>query len=536
MRIDFLRTLALVGTVGALLGGCSDDGNTGGVAGSGAVAGSGGVGGVGARGGSGGPGGVGGEAPLPCGPEALCDNEGLLCDLAEGKCVECLSTADCVGETDVCLEGACRERLCVDDSECPPGMPECTETGCAPCAGEVVSDDARGECFDARGPNGESPTRDSDGCSAEKFVLALEDAGYDIPEDPELRQLIADDPVRRVSEGLCTAPFGNERTNEARAGIDLASACELHDYCYAVCGSTRAQCDEEFRARLIETCVATYALGPCVAACTTVAIIYADAVANQPEAGWVGGQGRNCQCCPDLTTDGACDPSAGESVVNTPDCGGDFPNGASCVLDTDCASDYCNIHGECTPPSCVSGADCPSGICNWGTCLSRALGEEGGCSTNNACESGVCTLGACRECGRDDQCDPDKHCNLVGNCIDDLGNNAVCTANAECLSDICSAGFCAECVLDSQCIPSQHCNLFGDCVNDLGNNAACTANAECLSNICSAGFCAQCVRDSQCVASKHCNLFGDCVNDLGPGGLCTSNAECISGRCVGVCL
>ena len=481
-----------------LPGGCSDDGGTAGAAGGAAGAtGAGGVDAGGARGGAGGAGGaagvggtagtngtggVGGGLAPTCSPDSLCETDGLLCDLAEARCVECLSTANCAGDMQSCIDGTCRERLCVEDNECPPGMPECTDIGCVPCVGEVAPDDERGDCFDARGPDGESPRKDKpDGCSAQQFVAALENAGYDIPTDAEARQAIADNPVKRVSEGLCTVPFGN-------AG-DFVSACELHDYCYAVCGSTRAQCDLEFRSRLLDTCAATYGVGPCRATCDVVALIYAGAVADAPELGYVSAQGRNCQCCPDLATDGTCDEDVGESVANSLDCKGDFPNGTSCLLDIDCDSDYCSVHGECTPSSCLANGDCPSGICNWGVCLARTLEEGSGCTTGQACTSDVCTLGVCRECGRDDQCAASKHCNLLGDCIDDLGNNAVCTANAECLSNICSAGFCAECV-----------------------------------------------RDDQCVASKHCNLFGDCIDDLGPGNPCTANAECISGRCIGVCL
>ena len=151
------------------------------------------------------------------------------------------------------IDGSCRERLCLEDSECPPETPECTDTGCAPCVGEVARDDQR-----------------------------------------------ADNPVERVSKGLCTVPFGNENANANMAGPDLRSACELHDYCYAVCGSTRAQCDDEFRSRLLETCAATYPVGPCRITCDVLAFRYAKAVADQPEAGWVGGQGRNCECGPDF--------------------------------------------------------------------------------------------------------------------------------------------------------------------------------------------------------------------------------------------
>ena len=386
-----------------LLGGCSDDGGTAGSAG--------GAAGVGGTAGTNGTGGVGGGLAPTCSPDSLCETDGLLCHLAEGRCVECLSTANCAGDMQSCVDGTCRERLCMEDNECPPGMPECTDIGCAPCVGEVAPDDERGDCFDARGPDGESPRKDKpDGCSAQQFVAALENAGYDIPTDAEARQAIADNPVKRVSEGLCTVPFGN-------AG-DFVSACELHDYCYAVCGSTRAQCDLEFRSRLLETCAATYGVGPCRATCDVVALIYAGAVADAPELGYVAAQGRNCQCCPDLATDGTCDEDVGESVANSLDCKGDFPNGTSCLLDIDCDSDYCSVHGECTPSSCLANGDCPSGICNWGVCLARTLEEGSGCTTSEACTSDVCTLGVCRECDRDDQCAASKHCNLFGDCID----------------------------------------------------------------------------------------------------------------------
>jgi hypothetical protein len=112
----------------------------------------------------------------------------------------------------------------------------------------------------------------------------------------------------------------------------------------------------------------------------------------------------------------------------------------------------------------------------------------------------------------------------------------LCLDTCAVLAAICSVGFCAECVSDSGCGDGKHCDLFGDCKNNLGNNAVCAASRECQSGICSAGFCAECVRDSQCSSSKHCNLFGDCVNDLPNGSLCTANGECQSGTCVGVCV
>jgi len=462
MRV-LVRWISVLALAGVLLGGCDDNASTGG------------TGGTEVTGGTGGTGGVGGGPTLTCGPDAGCETEGRVCDINRGRCVECLTAANCMDDSKTCVDGSCQERLCIEDAECPPDMPECTEVGCAPCVGEVVTDGKEGDCYAARGPDGESPRKDrSDGCSAEAFVAALEDAGYDIPSDPDERGAIADNPVKRVTEGLCSVPFGNDG--------DAMSACELHDFCYAVCGSSRAQCDLEFAARMLETCRGTYISGPCLIACDAVAVIYATAIAAASDEAYLAAQQRNCDCCPGQTTNGVCEEDVGESIYNSRDCKGNFPDGTNCLSDVDCDSGHCSVHGECAPLLCITNGDCPSGICNWGVCLARTLEGGSGCSTSKACTSDACTLGVCLECKRDDQCVPSQHCNLLGNCVEDLGNNAACTANGECQSNICSAFFCAECVRDDQCPASEHCNLVGDCVDDLGNNAPCTANGEWLSS------------------------------------------------------
>lgn len=527
MRAYFPWMLGLV-LVGAALGGCGDDVSTGGGGGGGTGRGVGGEGG----GEGGGAGGEGGGLRLSCGAEGDCEAQGLLCYLSTETCVECLAAADCADGTQTCANGSCEQKSCISDEECPDGEPRCTLSGCAPCMGEAVTDDDReGDCYAARGPNGDSP-KNADGCSADAFLDALEKAGYNIPseENEEARQAIKDNPLKHVTAGVCSVPFGNAGQTQG--------ACELHDYCYSVCGSSRARCDLEFAERLLGTCRTHYLTGPCLTACATLASIYATAVATASDQPYLHDQGIYCECCPDQTTcgDGTCDVNIGETVDNCGDCTGDLPNGASCITGNDCASDHCSIHGECAPYLCVTNNDCPSNICNWGVCLARGLETGSNCSTNKACASGACTLGVCLECANEQGCPASEHCNLFGQCIADLGNNAVCTAHAECLSGICSVGLCAECVSDDGCGTGKHCDLFGDCKNNLGNNAVCTANRECTSNICSAGLCAQCVRDSQCVASKHCNLFGDCINDLNNGSLCTANAECKSGTCAGICV
>lgn len=433
---------------------------------------------------------------------ARCEAMSTFCDVATDSCLACLAAADCASD-ETCRDGACVANDCERDVDCG-GDSICTASGCAACVDDVVSGSGegtvRGACFAARRPNGRDPTGDSDGCSAESVVTHLESIGFDVPSDDAGRRAIRNNPLAFITGGMCSVPFGN--------GGQRWGACELHDYCYSVCGSSRARCDSEFLGRLLDTCYAHYVTGSCLAACVGFATTYAGYVAINNEAAYLHNQGLGCSCCSGDTAcgDGTCEVSVGETVDNCPaDCHGDEPDGSDCITHNDCASNYCSLHGECTPSLCLTNGDCPSNRCNWGVCLARGLDVGATCSTDRACASGACSAGVCLECDSDDDCTAAEHCNLLGSCIPDLGNNAVCTAHGECLSGICSAGFCAECVRDSQCPAVEHCNLVGDCVADLGNNAVCTAHGECRSGICSAGFCAECIRDSQCPSSEHCN-------------------------------
>jgi hypothetical protein len=163
MRVQFGR-LWIFALVMLSLGGCGRDegaAGVGGVDGTGARGGSGAAGGAAGTAGTHGTGGMGGRIALPCSPDSPCETDGLLCNLAEGSCVECLSNANCSGETQACIDGSCRERLCLEDSECPPETPECTDTGCAPCVGEVAPDDQRGESASMRAAPMENRQRET---------------------------------------------------------------------------------------------------------------------------------------------------------------------------------------------------------------------------------------------------------------------------------------------------------------------------------------------------------------------------------------
>jgi hypothetical protein len=202
--------------------------------------------------------------------------------------------------------------------------------------------------------------------------------------------------LNHTTGGACSVPFGN-------AG-EAPGACELHDHCYSVCGSSRARCDLEFADGLLETCRAHYLPGLCLDTCAVLAAIYSVAVATDSDTPYLHDQGLYCDCCPtrDSCGDGTCAVSIGETVDNCGDCKGDLPNGADCITGNDCASRHCSVHGECTPALCLTNDDCPSDICNWGVCLARglvALGR-GEYHRRGAARNSYLGLGRGSPCGR----------------------------------------------------------------------------------------------------------------------------------------
>ena len=86
-------------------------------------------------------------------------------------------------------------------------------------------------------------------------------------------------------------------------GIDLP--CNNHDFCYQTCGTSRAQCDLDFRNDMIEVCN-NMTFGQkllCYDSCIVAAATYYDGVVVGAGSSFVNGQNRACQCCQNVFAD-----------------------------------------------------------------------------------------------------------------------------------------------------------------------------------------------------------------------------------------
>ena len=74
--------------------------------------------------------------------------------------------------------------------------------------------------------------------------------------------------------------------------------CNGHDVCYGTCGSSKAQCDDQFFDDMVEVCQnTTFALSSDRSACIRNATIYATAVASFADGAYADGQVEGCDCC-----------------------------------------------------------------------------------------------------------------------------------------------------------------------------------------------------------------------------------------------
>ncbi len=326
---------------------------------------------------------------------------------------------------------------------------------------------SEGACFDERLPDGDDPIA-TDGCSA---------------PGPN-----PNNPTNTIGNFCPSAAFGSgDPTNPL--------PCDLHDSCFATCGTTRAECDLAFLANMLAVCAS---LPPsesaCVAPCLTFAAAYFDAVSLVDADGYLAGQERNCLCTCEADTsacgNGVCEIHKGETSSSCADCGS-LANGEVCVRSVDCASDRCGPRGRCI--------ECGDGTCDWGeSCLSAGCQADcGSCATGNACLVDADCAG---------------FCDALSICRATLPNGSVCLKDAACTSGNCSLGFCTA-------------NPFcGDLSCNNGETCA-TCGIDC-------GICPFC-GDFSCNNGETCATCAfDCGDCCQPAGrVCLVGSDCCSGTC-----
>ena len=239
-----------------------------------------------------------------------------------------------------------------------------------------------------------------------------------------------------------------------------------------------------------------------------------------------------------------------------------FPIGANCCKDDECATGSCNSGGHCqckTDGHCPNGQFCDKGMLGIGPNTCRPLGGScSSCSQDSHCASNFCKdkpVGRCitpnsnfsvgQNCCKNDQC-ASGSCNSGGHCQ--------CTADGHCPGgQFCDKGLfgfgpntcrpltgvCGGCSKDSQCA-SGFCQgkPFGQCIVPNSNfsvGANCCRDAQCQSGSCNSGGHCQCTSDWQCPGGHYCSkpLFGPntCTSKKGCGSFCLFDSQCASNNC-----
>lgn len=409
----------------------------------------------------------------------------------------CKSNTDCSGNS-ICRQDRCEARIdcfqdeniyaeqcpgrgCEDDSTCPGGYCDPTESKCVP--GERPACTGNADCkTSVDGP----------------FCLASVSNGEDA----------------RCVECVLTEdcpPSGGKSFNcvgNACVPVPAAGGCTKGSDCKT---PALPVCNVQAK-----TCVECVRDGDCKAnlpRCDTATFTCKAAVSTGCS------DGASC-------VDKICD-------ANTKEC-------RACILGDDCGiGRTCNVGtGQCLP-------NVPVGECNADSDCTKKLTADGGAALpagyNLICnKAGVTPV--CVPCQINNQCTvPGTECAEFEAVYDNVKicgvvpsseTCTVATLEDDCTSDTaaCVNGLCsATCSISDQCRDGQAC-ANGQCVVEACTPGSCTGGLVCV-----AGACTNCTTDQQCAAGDVCQA-GLCVTpnptgNLALGSQCAADVDCASKLC-----
>ncbi len=409
---------------------------------------------------------------VPCTSSRQCSAMNLVCDTAQGLCVECVGDPDCMAGTQYCAAGGrCAPRECIEtDVRCVAGVREvCNPRGTGyvamPCTTQQSCVD--GACVDRACTPGVrrcvtgDPTR-VEACDAEGL-------GY-TPSPCPMGQSCADGacvPYRCIPNGTrCAGTAAVQTCDGAGLAFGPATPCPAGQGCDAAAGACRAlvcspgtaTCLDANTRRVCDPDGLGYTSTACASAQTCNGGV---CVARACVPGTFA--------CADATTRGVCNPDGlGYAVSPCP------------------AMQACVGGGVCTPWVCTPGSvgtacpnatsqqvcapdgqgfatvACPSGqVCMGGRC-SAPCGAAG----QPVCASGQCNSGlaACAGVCRNTSTDATACGPTCTACPVPTQGTARCTAGT--CEVVCndrfnpSAGACVACGADGQpaCVAGSPCN------------------------------------------------------------------------------
>jgi hypothetical protein len=387
---------------------------------------------------------------------------------ASNVCVQCLSAADCGGDTPICNAGVCQ--ACASDADCGGATPACEVWGaCGQCSqtnsgactgGTAVCDYPSGTCVTCEFNSdcaGSTPT-----CNTATHMCRPCASNADCAGNPggpacELTGMKAGSCVICAQDSDCpnmAAPKCDTVANECVPCLTNADCsgstpvCNSSNLCVgcvtnANCSGTTPVCNAA--SSQCSACQNDYAMNnPGPLSCPTPAL-----VACQPSGA--------CGLC-SATNDSACVslPATPVCIASSATCG--------CLVDTDCNADsYCDMSMVGTDGGVIS-----SGVCTAGCRTTDDAGTTN-CATGKYCTATSGSVGMCMS----------EPCNSKADCS---SPNPVCDT-------IVQPHVCVQCLNDPDCTGSQVCNTANQCVactamqtqncSATGSGSACLASGSC---------------------------------------------------------
>lgn len=432
-------------------------------------------------------------------------------------CVQCLSAADCGGDTPICNAGVCH--ACASDANCGGTTPACEVWGaCGQCSatngtactgGTGVCDYPSGTCVACEfnsDCSGSSPTCNTTTHTCKPCATNADCAGNPGGQACQTTGMKAGSCVICAVDSDCptmAAPKCDTTANECVACLTSADCsgatpeCNSSNLCVGcltsadcsgatpVCDPTSSQC---------KACQNDYAMtNPGPLSCPTAAL-----GACQPAATALAGQ---CALCSSI------DNSACVTLTTTPVC---IPSTATCgcVLDTDCNADsYCDISsvatGVCTAgcrtvdggaTNCSTGKYCSQTGGAVGTCTSEPCNSNTDCKAPNGVCDTIAQPHVCVQCLNNPDCPGNEVCDATNHCV-----ACTSTETQNCLAtgsgSACLASETCGCSTDTSCggaSSGRVCNgithvCVAGCRGTGGNG--CPATETCSSTTGSAGTC-----------------------------------------------
>ncbi|MDO9020865.1 MAG: hypothetical protein Q8S73_34520 [Deltaproteobacteria bacterium] len=503
-----------------------------------------------------------------CTGDRDCSPLGLVCNVDQGRCVECNAPTDCTGDL-VCLRNRCQPvSRCTSSRTCPGQVCSATLGFCVDC-----NDDgdcpATQRCRDSACVNRPAMCGSSRDCSAMGLVCSTAlrvcvecNADLDCP----MGRLCGTDNTCRAqvctpSETRCE-DLMRQRSCDSRGSVSTLSTCAVGQTCRGgrcqavVCQPGSSSCDPTTGARRV--CTADggeYAAMPCSEAESCRAGVCMVRTCVPGAATCLSASSRNV-----CTADGlgmsvvACGPSEscrdGQCVARV--C---TPGAATCVDPT--TRSVCNADGLGTSPTACSDTQrCADGVCRALACVPgastcvdsrtlRACSADGltqstlPCPAMSTCSGTLCSSWACVPGST--SCASSTMRNTCG--ADGLGTtSAACPTPANATAPSCTGmGLCGYSCLsgfgDCNRTPGDgcevalnttvaHCGSCGrSCDARANSTVSCVAGA--CAYVCNVGF-ADCdgMPANGCEASLTTPMScGAC------GTVCPSGQFCVAGRC-----